>query len=181
LYDAALRAAPAEVEVTTTEAWTGYTGRHAFAVALAATLVTVLASLLVLLWGLGRAVSHPESTGLVSRWFLALWDGLVVDRTRFALAWSYLLFLASGVGYGVVYGRAVAPVLYRVPSLRDRPWLCGLLYAPLPWCLTVFVGLPVVGAGMLGSHLASGGMPWLALAAHGLHSVLVASWLRLTE
>ncbi len=167
--------------MTTTGTWTGYTGRQAFVVALAATLVTSLVSLLVLLWGLGRAVSHPESTGFVTRWFLALWDNLVVDRTRFSLTWSYLLLLISGVGYGVVYGRAVAPLLYRVPSLRDRPWLCGLLYVPLPWCLTVFVALPVAGAGMLGSNLAAGGMPWLALAAHSLHAVLVASWLRLTE
>ncbi len=167
--------------MATTEAGIGYTGRHAFAVAVAATLATALASLLVLLWGLGRAASYPESTGTITRWFLALWDGLVVDRTRLALAGSYLLLLATGVGYGVVYGLAVAPILYRVPSLRARPWLCGLLYAPLPWCLTVFVALPVAGAGMLGSHLAAGGMPWLALAAHGLHSMLVASWLRLTE
>lgn len=162
-------------------AWKGYAGRHAFGVAVAATLVTALACLGVVAWGLGRAVSHPQATGLVSGWFLALWDNLVVDRTRWAFAASLALLLLTGPGYGYFYGTAVAPVLYRVEALRARPWLCGLMYGVLVWPLTLFVALPLAGAGMLGSELAAGGMPWLSLAAHLLHGGLVASWLRLTE
>ncbi|MDR7429476.1 MAG: hypothetical protein QN124_05115 [Armatimonadota bacterium] len=164
-----------------TDTWTGYPGRHAFRVAAAATLVTALACLGVLLWGLGRAVWHPAGTGTVQGWFVALWDNLVVDRTRWAFAASLLLLLLTGPAYGYVYGVAVAPVLYRAAALRERPWLCGALYALLVWPLTLFVAFPLAGAGILGSQLAGGGMPWLALAAHVLHGGLVASWLRLTE
>jgi hypothetical protein len=163
------------------EVWSGYSGRHAFGVAVAATLVTAVACLGVVLWGLGRAVWHPEATGLVTRWFGALWDNLVVDRTRWAFARSLLLLLLTGPLYGYVYGVAVAPVLYRASPLRARPWLCGALYGVLVWPLTVFVAFPLAGAGILGSELAGGGMPWLSLAAHALHGWLVASWLRLTE
>ncbi len=162
-------------------AWSGYSGRHAFGVAVAATLVTAVVCLGVVAWGLGRAASHPQAAGLLSRWFLALWDNLVVDRTRWAFAASLGLLLVTGPGYGYVYGVAVAPVLYRVETLKARPWLCGLMYGLLVWPLTLFVAFPVTGAGLMGSELAAGGMPWLALAAHLLHGGLVASWLRLTE
>jgi hypothetical protein len=167
--------------VVSAQPWTGYSGRHAFGVAVAATLVTALACLGVVLWGVGRVVSHPESAGLVNRWFLALWDNLVVDRSRWAFAASLGLLLLTGPGYGYVYGVAVAPVLYRVAALRARPWLCGALYGVLVWPLTLFVAFPLAGAGILGSELAGGGMPWMALAAHLLHGGLTASWLRLTE
>ncbi len=163
------------------QTWTGYSGRHAFGVAVAASLVTALACLGVVLWGLGRAVAHPEAAGLVNRWFLALWDNLVVDRTRWAFAASFGLLLLTGPGYGYVYGVAVAPVLYRVATLRARPWLCGAMYGFLAWPLTLFVAFPLAGAGILGFELAAGGMPWMALAAHLLHGSLTASWLRLTE
>jgi hypothetical protein len=167
--------------VVDAETWTGYSGRHAFRVAVAATVATALASLVVVAWGLGRAVWHPEGAGGFAGWFVALWDNLVVDRTRWAFAASVLLLLLTGPGYGYVYGVAVAPVVYRVPTLRARPWLCGALYGLLVWPLTLFVAFPLAGAGMMGSQLAGGGMPWLALAAHLLHGALVASWLRLTE
>ncbi|MER3456715.1 MAG: hypothetical protein C4304_07520 [candidate division GAL15 bacterium] len=162
-------------------AWSGYSGRHAFGIAVAATLVTVVACLGVVLWSLGRAVWSPEGAGLVKGWFLALWDNLVVDRTRWAFAASLVLLLLTGPLYGYVYGVAVAPVAYRAEALRARPWLCGALYGLLTWPLTLFVALPAAGAGLAGSELAGGGMPWLALAAHVLHGWLVASWLRLTE
>lgn len=165
----------------TVEAWSGYSGRHAFGVAVAATLVTAVACLGAVLWGMGRAASHPEASGLLTGWFSALWDDLVVDRTRWAFTRSLLLLLLTGPLYGYVYGVAVAPVLYRVPALRARPWLCGAMYALLVWPLTVFVALPLAGAGILGSELAGGGMPWLSLAAHVLHGWLLASWLRMTE
>ncbi len=162
-------------------AHSAYSGRHAFGVAVAATLVTALLCLGVVLWGLARAVWQPEGTGLVSRWFLALWDNLVVDRTRWAFAASLVLLLLLGPVYGFVYGVAVAPILYRVPALRARPWLCGALYGLVPWPMTLFVAFPLAGAGILGSELAAGGMPWLSCAAHLAHGALVASWLRLTE
>lgn len=163
------------------DAWSGYSGRHAFGVAVAATLVTALACLGVVVWGVGRAASHPEAAGLVNRWFLALWDNLVVDRTRWAFAASLGLVLLTGPGYGYLYGVAVAPVLYRVEALRIRPWMSGAMFGLLVWPVTLLVAFPLTGAGILGSELAGGGMPWLSLAAHLLHGGLVASWLRLTE
>ena len=144
-------------------AWSGYSGRHAFGIAVAATLVTVVACLGVVLWSLGRAVWSPEGAGLVKGWFLALWDNLVVARTRWAFAASLVLLLLTGPLYGYVYGVAVAPVAYRAEALRARPWLCGALYGLLTWPLTLFVALPAAGAGLAGSELAGGGMPWLAL------------------
>jgi hypothetical protein len=143
---------------------------------LAATVLTVFVSLLVLAWGLGRAVSDPQGTDFLTRWFLGLWDNLVVDRTRAALAWSYIAFLVTGVGYAYFYASAVAPVLYRAEALAALPWLCGALYALLPWSITLFLTLPLAGGGVLGSALAAGGFPWLALAAHLLHGVLVGAW-----
>jgi hypothetical protein len=144
--------------------------------ALAATVLTLFVSLLVLAWGLGRAVSNPEATDFLTRWFVGLWDNLIVDRTRAALVWSCVAFLITGVGYAFLYAHVVAPILYRVGDLAARPWLCGALYALGPWSITLFFTLPLVGAGLLGSALAAGGFPWLALAAHLLHGVLVGMW-----
>lgn len=143
---------------------------------LAATVAALFVSLLVLAWGLGRAASNPQGADFLTRWFAGLWDNLVVDRTRGALVYSGLAFLVTGVGYAYLYAVAVAPVLYRVEALAARPWLCGALYAFLPWSITVFAVLPMVGAGVLGSALAAGGFAWLALAAHLLHGILVAAW-----
>ncbi|MCS7173718.1 MAG: hypothetical protein N0A24_10200 [Armatimonadetes bacterium] len=151
-------------------------GRHVFGVGFAATATTLLASLLVVLWGLGRAVMHPEATDFLTRWFLGLWDNLVLDRTRVAFSWSLVAFALTGVLYAHLYVRTFGPVFYRVEALATRPWLCGLLFAPVPWLVTLFVTLPLVGAGFLGSALASGGFAWLALLAHLLHGLLLGVW-----
>lgn len=151
-------------------------GRHIFGVGFAATAVTLLASLFVVLWGLGRAVMHPEATDFLTRWFLGLWDNLVLDRTRVAFSWSVVAFALTGTLYAYLYALAFGPVFYRAGALAARPWLCGLLFAPVPWLLTLFVTLPLVGAGFLGSALASGGFVWLSLLAHLLHGLLLGIW-----
>ncbi len=151
-------------------------GRHIFAVGFAATATALLASLLVVLWGLGRAVMHPDATDFLTRWFLALWDNWVLDRTRTALNWALVAFAVTGVLYAYLYALTFGPVFYRVEALAARPWLCGLLFAPIPWLGTLFVTLPLVGAGVLGSALASGGFAWLSLGAHLLHGLLLGIW-----
>jgi len=155
--------------------------RHILAVGFAATATSLLASLLVLLWGLGRAVSHPEAQDVLTRWFVGLWDNLVVDRTRVTFTWALVAFVLTGIAYAYLYALAVGPVLYRVEAFAARPWLCGLLFGPIPWFATLFVTLPLVGAGFLGSGLAAGGFAWLALAAHLLHGLLLGTWFRATS
>lgn len=150
--------------------------RHILAVGFAATATSLLASLLVLLWGLGRAVSHPEAQDVLTRWFVALWDNLVVDRTRSAFTRALVAFFVTGNAYAYLYALAVGPVLYRVEAFAARPWLCGLLFGLIPWLVTLFVTLPLVGAGFLGSGLGGGGFAWLALAAHLLHGLLLGAW-----
>ncbi len=151
-------------------------GRHIFAVGFAATATTLLTSLLVILWGLGRAAMHPEATDLLTRWFLVLWDNLVADRPRTAFSWALVAFAVTGIPYAYLYALAFGPVFYRAEPLAARPWLCGLLFAPVPWLLTLFVILPLVGAGVLGNTLASGGFVWLSLLAHLLHGLLLGAW-----
>jgi hypothetical protein len=158
-----------------------FSSRHLWIVGFGVTAVTVFAGLIVFLWGLGRAASDPASTATTTRWFLALWDNLAAPAPRAILYANFTLAFLVGIGQTFVYGTAFAPVFYRVSAFAERPWLCGALFAPISWTLNLLVVSPLSGAGLLGTALAGGGFPWISLAAHLLHGVLVASVLDATR
>jgi len=164
-----------ESAATSGEAPISFSNRELALIGFGVTTVTVLAGLLVFLWGLGRAASDPASTAMTTRWFLGLWDNLAVPGTRNLVYANFVLAFAVGIGQAFVYGTAFAPVFYRVEAFARRPWLCGVLFAPVSWTVNLLIVAPIGGAGVLGSAIANGGYPWISLAAHLLHSILVAS------
>lgn len=69
------------------------------------------------------------------------------------LAGGVLLLFATGVLWGIVYGR------FGADRLPGPPWQRGLLFSLLPLAVSLFVVMPLFGAGVLGLELGDGLYP----------------------
>jgi len=109
-------------------------------------LVSVVAlPLLVLAYGVAAAVgSSNPNAGVAAAWARAL-------TTNHATAMMTHLPLVTLVGAHVAVGLIWAAIYSALvePALRGPGWRKGLLFAPLPGLLSLFVVLPLVGAGPL--------------------------------
>jgi len=65
----------------------------------------------------------------------------------------FLLILLAHIGYALLYAR------WGVRLLPGPMWLEGLLFAILPFLISVLVVLPLMGAGVLGLGLGAGPVP----------------------
>jgi hypothetical protein len=84
------------------------------------------------------------------------------DLFRFSVSLTALLF-AGGIGWAVVYTHIVEPLM-PWPS-----WVCGLVFAVLPWLASLTILLPAFGGGWLGLGLDAGPIP---LIGEGLRNGL---------
>lgn len=108
--------------------------------------------------------SNTSQAPLILRWTWGLAHNVVTEHAQTALPVVVLLHYVFGISWAVVYA-AVAE-----PRLRGPGWRRGLLFAPLPWALSLLVFLPAVGGGLLGLGLGAGPLPILGnLILHGIY------------
>jgi len=121
--------------------------------------------LLVLAYGVAAAVgSSNPNAGVAAAWAQALTTNhAVAMMTHLPLLTLVGAHVAVGLIWAVIYGALVEP------ALRGPGWRKGLLFAPLPGLLSLFVVLPLVGVGPLG--VAAGAGPLPALGVVLLHAV----------
>ena len=121
--------------------------------------------LLVLAYSVAAAVGSSNSdAGVAAAWAQALTTNhataMMTHRPLLTLVGAHV---AVGLVWAVIYGALVEP------ALRGPGWRKGLLFAPLPGLLSLFVVLPLVGVGPLG--VAAGAGPLPALGVVLLHAV----------
>jgi len=126
-----------------------------------------VAALLVLLaaYGFADAVgSTNPNANVLARSFWNLSHNPVTSLvTSVQLLTALGFHLIVGLGWAVVYAGVVEPKIY------GPGWRKGLVFAIVPCLITLFIFLPVVGAGPLG--LAIGAGPLAGLGAILLHAV----------
>ena len=91
--------------------------------------------------------------GIIGQWFLALTRNQATALVQDALARALLVHIAVGLIFALVYA-AVAE-----PRLAGPGWRRGMLFALIPWILSLVVFLPLVGGGFLGLALGAGPLP----------------------
>jgi hypothetical protein len=121
---------------------------------------TAVAGLVVLL-GYVVAASLADAPAPIGAAFRALAANAATRAVAEGLALAALLHFAVGLGLAVVYASAVEP------WLSGPGWRRGVLFALVPWLLSVVVILPLLGGGPLGLGLGAGVLPALGnLIAH---------------
>lgn len=86
-------------------------------------------------------------------WFFYLTNNPVSDLAANNLYAGIGLFLAGGLAWAVLYAA------WCEPRLPDPPWVGGAVYALLPWLISQFVVMPLVGGGLAGATLGAGPLP----------------------
>lgn len=126
-----------------------------------------------------RAVGSANGNQ-VERWFHALHDNAITRSTENAVVLAIALNLVVGLGLALVYGRYVAH------SVSGPCWYRGMVFAIVPFLISIFVFFPIMDAGILGRDLGAGPLPVIGnLVLHlaygwvlgSLYAVDLESWL----
>jgi hypothetical protein len=124
---------------------------------------------LAVAYGLAQAVGDAEG-GRVARWFWALGHNPVAARTTDGVVVAIALNLLMGLLLALVYGRWVEPVL------SGPGWRKGVIFALVPWLLSVVAVLPLLGGGFLGASIGAGPLPILGnLVLHLVYGAVLGS------
>jgi hypothetical protein len=99
----------------------------------------------------GAAVGLGQKPGL--GWFYALAHNRVVDVATGNLYLAAAAHFVAGMVWALFYAYIVEP------RLEGSGWRKGLLFAPLPWLLSLVVFLPLVGGGFFGLGIGAGPLP----------------------
>jgi len=97
--------------------------------------------------------SDSPGSPLIFRWLWALAHNVVTEHAQTALPAVVLLHFVFGINWAVLYAA------FAEPRLTGPGWRRGLIFAPLPWLLSLLVFLPAAGGGVLGLGLGAGVLP----------------------
>jgi hypothetical protein len=129
--------------------------------ALAAGFVGTVAATLVLAAGYAGAALLGAAPGVPGAWASALVRNPTTALVSNASALALLAHLAVGLALAVVY------VAFAEPRLAGPGWRRGMLFALVPWLLSLVVFMPLAGGGLAGLGLGAGPLPMIgSLLAH---------------
>lgn len=103
-------------------------------------------------YGVARVLGDQTGNQL-QQWFWALTHNNIIDSTHSSLALAIGLDLLVGIGWGVIYGFAIDR------RMEGPGWRNGMLFALIPWILSIVVFFPVMNAGIFGRSLHAGPLP----------------------
>src|SRR4029077_17251224 len=92
---------------------------------------------------------------VVGDWFRGLTSNSLIDVARPNLYVAAAVFLAGGLLWALLYG------LVFETRLKGPGWQRGVVFALLPWVLSLIGFLPLVGGGFRGVALGAGPLPAL--------------------
>jgi len=148
--------------------------------AIVAGFLASVAALLVLMAAYGFAAaagSTDPRAPFLSRWF---WNLSHNPVTRLVASVQLLqaigLHLVAGMGCAVVYAGVVEPKVY------GPGWRKGLIFAIVPCLVSLFVFLPLVGAGAVGMAVGAGLLPGLgAILLHAVYGIMLGETYALAD
>jgi len=108
---------------------------------------------LLLAYGASSWIGQAMPPGAIGQWFVALTRNQATAMVQDALARALLLHIFVGLVWALVYAG------YAEPRLSGPGWRRGMLFALVPWILSLVVFLPLIGGGFLGLGLGAGPLP----------------------
>jgi hypothetical protein len=115
------------------------------------------------------AVAQQDGN-LLGRWFYGLTHNPLTEGAYDIPIGAYSINLLAGLIWAGVYGYLVEP------RLSGPGWRKGMLFAIVPWILSLVVFFPIVGAGFFGSALGAGPLPAIGnLVLHLAYGAVLGS------
>jgi hypothetical protein len=111
-------------------------------------MTVVLAAAYGLAWAAGS-----ETGSTLERWLWALAHNTITTRTEEAIALAIGLNLLMGLALAIVYAR------WAEPRLSGPAWRRGVVFAMVPWLISVIAFLPIMGGGLFGGEIGAGPLP----------------------
>jgi hypothetical protein len=107
---------------------------------------------------------------LLATWFRGLTSNQLIDLARPNVYLATGVFLLGGLLWAVVYG------VFFEPRLRGPSWERGVVFAMMPWLVSLVVFMPIVGGGLLGTELGAGPLPIVGnLILHVVYGAILGS------
>lgn len=103
-------------------------------------------------WLAANSLGDPGG-GQLARWLHNLSENRIVDRVGDAFLIGMVLNLVIGVAWALLYARFVEP------RLTPNGIVSGMIFAMVPFTLSVAVVFPLMNAGFLGTELGAGPLP----------------------
>lgn len=120
---------------------------------LAGVAAAVVAALAVFPAYMVAAAAGDAAGNQLERWFWGLTHNSLTNNVLDIPISAVGINLLAGLGWALVYTLLVEP------RLSGPGWRRGLLFATVPWVLSLVVFFPVVGAGLFGANLGAGPLP----------------------
>ncbi len=121
-------------------------------------------------YGAARAIGD-ETGNQLQRWAWNLAHNPIVQSTEAKITIAITLNIAAGLGFAMIYGRFVEPLL------SGRPMVKGMLFSLVPFVLSIMVFFPIMDAGFLGFDINAGPLPIIGnLVVHLVYGA-VLGWL----
>src|SRR5947209_8292396 len=139
-----------------------------------------LAALLVLVaaFAFASAVGSTNPDGnFFSAWAYNLANNKVTNLvTTVHVVQAVGLHIVAGIVWAAIYAAIVEP------NLRGHGWFKGLVFAIVPLLFSLFVFLPIVGAGVAGMSVGAGPLPWIgAVLLHAVYGVVMGETYALAD
>lgn len=132
--------------------------------------VTIAAGYLVAL-----AIGSPSGS-VIERWSWALTENEITETVGRGFGVGLVLNLAMGMVWAVIYARFVEP------KLSGPGWCQGILFALIPWLLSLVVFFPIAGAGMFGMDIGAGPLPGIGnLIVHLVYGAVLGTIFAIEE
>ena len=133
--------------------------------------IATFAMTIVLVVAYAIALTQGRQDGhLQERWYYALAHNPLTQRTADQLLLAVALNLLMGLLLALVYACWVEP------TMSGPGWRKGVLFALLPWILSLIVFLPLMGGGFLGREIGAGPLPILGnLILHLIYGAILGA------
>ena len=131
---------------------------------------TIVMSLLLVISYLVTGFIGDENGGTLSRWFYNLSHNELTSGVYDIPIAAFSVNLLAGLGWAMIYAGLVEP------RLKGPGWLRGMLFALVPWILSLVVFFPAVGGGFLGMDLDAGPLPAIGnLVLHLIYGAILGT------
>jgi hypothetical protein len=129
----------------------------------------IMTAVLVAAYGAANAIGVAGGNA-VQRWFWALVNNPIVDRTGERVALAIGANLAMGIVFALLYAYVVEP------RLTGPSWWKGVRFSLIPWLLSLIVFFPLMGVGLFGVDIGAGPLPILGnLILHLVYGAILGA------
>lgn len=143
---------------------------------LAGFLATIAMSLLLVMAYMMTGFIGDENGSQLSQWFWHLSNNDLTEGVWDIPIAAFSINLLAGLAWALVYGGLIER------RMSGPGWLRGMIFALVPWLLSLVVFFPAIGGGFFGSDLGAGPLPALGnLVLHLIYGAILGGVFAIPE